>query len=140
MSLMVAEQKSTNIHVIERRLWPRVEVRWRILLLRQTGRPISGSIENISSGGMLLLLPVTLAEGERMSARITVPADRLGYHVAPISLDCSIEVLRSHPCQSGFAAGCRLDEYCLKWPVPEPHSRLHTYRSSSCRSGGGNTL
>lgn len=105
-----------RIHALERRAWPRLRMNWELLLFRSGAlEPIPAALDNISSGGLLLIAAIPLSQGEAIEAEILIPESSLA--LQSISLKCCLKVLRSELLPSGdFAIGCQLEDYNVRWP------------------------
>jgi hypothetical protein len=106
-------------HGNERRLYDRLNLRWKIVLHRSPNDlPITSTTENISSRGLFFVSPEPFTPSERLKTFVYLPRmERPG--TPAYVLECEAEVVHvARDRQAGFGVGCRFHQCALRKTSP----------------------
>ena len=103
----------------DRRKRKRVPLHWPVRLLRQKGRSVESTTENLSSEGLYCITQERFKRGERLQCEIVIPEESAGSPEPYLRLQCHVTIERVEHVHRGFGLGCHIEDYSLV-AVPRP--------------------
>ena len=103
----------------DRRKRKRVPLHWSVRLLRQKGRSVESTTENLSSEGLYCITQERFKRGERLQCEIVIPEESAGSPEPYLRLQCHVTIERVEHVHRGFGLGCHIEDYSLV-AVPRP--------------------